>query len=208
MTYASPEEQTAFGYLSAFHSPEHGYFGGYLIVSPLGRPLEFHCTAPVRPSRAQEILYGPTLRSYLVGEEIGGALLAAAQHRPRLILTDYDEAIGARRPPGVPFVWVLTRLTSEIAANPELCRSDVDASTEFSKPANCCPQAWSPPFEAFNYRFRQVSGPGAERADIVALLSLLAERIDLAEPFDRIHDAICEAQRIGRQTNEERGHAA
>ena len=207
MMHASPEEQMAFGYLSAFHSSQHGYFGGYLIVSPLGRPLEFHCTAPVRPSRAQEILYGPTLRSYLVGEEIGSTLLAAAQLRPRLILTDHDESISARRPPAVPLLWVLTGPASDTAAKPELCL-DAGASIQFSTAENSGPQAWLPPFEAFNHQFRQAGGLGEQRAEIVAQLRLLAERIDLAEPFDRIHDAICEAQRIGRQTNEEGGLAA
>ena len=57
-------------------------------MSPLGRPLEFHCTSPVRPSRAQEILYGPTLQPYLLGEQISGALLEAAKLTPWLILTD------------------------------------------------------------------------------------------------------------------------
>ena len=79
MPHESPSQETTFGYLSTLESAEHGYFGGYLIVSPLGRPLEFHCTAPVRPSRAQEILYGPTLQPYLLGEQICGALLEAAK---------------------------------------------------------------------------------------------------------------------------------
>jgi len=49
-----------FGFLTAVDSPLHGLFGGYLVVDSLGRPLEFHCTAPVKVSRAQQILYGPT----------------------------------------------------------------------------------------------------------------------------------------------------
>ncbi|HEX2476862.1 MAG TPA: hypothetical protein VHK01_19060, partial [Lacipirellulaceae bacterium] len=111
--HASPEEQKVFGYFSILQSPEHGYFGGYLIVSPLGRPLEFHCTAPVRPSRAQEILYGPTLRSYVVGDQIAGALLGAAQLTPRLVLTDQPEVVSAKRSSEMSFVLVLSRQTSE-----------------------------------------------------------------------------------------------
>ena len=37
----------AYGFLTAVESGSHGVFGGYLLVDPLGRPLEFHCTAPV-----------------------------------------------------------------------------------------------------------------------------------------------------------------
>jgi hypothetical protein len=74
-----------FGYLSTWDTPEHGCLGGYLVVSSLGRPLEFHCTAPIRPSRAQQILFGPTLWPFVMGEQIGGALIAEAKLRPQVI---------------------------------------------------------------------------------------------------------------------------
>ena len=53
-----------------------------------GRPLEFHCTAPIKPNRAQEILYGPTLDAFLYGEQIGRTLLAEAKIEPLLVCTD------------------------------------------------------------------------------------------------------------------------
>ena len=74
MPHENQSRETTFGYLSTVHTAEDGYFGGYLIISAIGRPLEFHCTSPVRPSRAQEILYGPTLQPYLMGEQIGAAV--------------------------------------------------------------------------------------------------------------------------------------
>ena len=70
-----PKSLLAIGFLTVTRDVEQGLFGGYLVLNFLGRPLEFHCTAPVRPNRAQEILYGPTLDPYLVGERIGQALL-------------------------------------------------------------------------------------------------------------------------------------
>lgn len=208
MMYPNPEEQTAFGYLSALHSPEHGYFGGYLLVSALGRPLEFHCTAPVRPSRAQEILYGPTLPSYLVGEQIGSTLLAAAQLKPGLILTDHLDAIGALRPPAVPLVLVLSRHSSDDAGNLIEGLDGGRASTEACEPVSGANQLWSKPFATLNYQFRYASGSESQRAEIVALLAKLAERVDLAEPFGRIHEAIREAQRIGGHASDERSQAA
>ena len=58
----------AFGFLTAVDTPTHGLFGGYLVVDSLGRPLEFHCTAPVKVTRAQQILYAdePVLRERLI----------------------------------------------------------------------------------------------------------------------------------------------
>ena len=75
----------AIGFLTAGEFPDHGWLGAYLAVSPQGRPLEFRCTTPVQPSRAQEILYGKTLRSYLFGEVIGAPLVDQAQLQPRVV---------------------------------------------------------------------------------------------------------------------------
>src|SRR5438128_2539215 len=85
-------------------SAEHGYFGGYLAVSALGRPLEFHCTAPLRPSRAQKILYGPTLEPFLLGEQIAGALLDVAKLAPSLILANCEATLHARSRTKVPMI--------------------------------------------------------------------------------------------------------
>jgi hypothetical protein len=207
MMHASPEEQTVFGYLSVLHSPEHGYFGGYLIVSPLGRPLEFHCTAPVLPSRAQEILYGPTLRLYLVGEQIASALLGAAQLTPRLVLTDQPEVVSAKGASEMPFVLVLPRQTGDSEAMPVApVHSDTASRQDLQDVLGAVP-SWSAPFAAFGFQLRHRCAAGMQSCDIIDLLSALAERVDIGEPFGRIHDAIREAQRIGGRV-EDAGHAA
>ena len=51
--------QPVLGFLTVLEHPQHGLFGGYLLLNLAGRPVEFHCTAPVKPNRAQQILYGP-----------------------------------------------------------------------------------------------------------------------------------------------------
>ena len=74
---ASPKNNSnpTFGFLTVVDDARFGLCGGYLVLNPAGRPLEFHCTAPIKPNRAQEILYGPTLHDFLYGEQIGGALI-------------------------------------------------------------------------------------------------------------------------------------
>src|SRR5437762_224285 len=104
MPIETPIQETTFGYLSVIDSAEHGYFGGYLIVGPLGRPLEFHCTAPMRPSRAQQILYGPTLEPFLLGEQIAGAMLDAAKLKPRLIIANCEATLHIRARINAPMV--------------------------------------------------------------------------------------------------------
>jgi hypothetical protein len=143
-----PQRDPLFGYLLVVDDAEHGFTGGYLVVSHRGRPLEFHCTEPLQTNRAQEILFGPTLRPYVVGEQIGATLLAKARLKVDLLLvTDADAALAGR---------IAGLETLLLAAEPI-------ATSE--------PQS--------------------------ALLERLAESIDIAEPIERVREAILEAQRIG-----------
>lgn len=175
-TLNNSRERT-FGYLTAVKSPEHGYFGGFLIISTLGRPLEFHCTAPIRPSRAQEILYGPTLQPYLLGEQICGALLAKVKVVPVLILTDCTAALQARSVAATPIIYVTGKNGASAAS----------ISQNQTSP------------QSIQDHYEIVSAPGfeAERNTVIETLSQLAKHVELMEPFNRIHEAICEAQRIG-----------
>ncbi len=175
--------EPAFGYLSAVESADLGYFGGYLIVSQLGRPLEFHCSAPIRPNRAQQILYGPTLESYLLGEQIGSSLLRAAKITPKVIFTDSEGLLHARELIGVPMALVLP---ADRPAS-RLTRSHIS-------------------LEAIKLHIPL--GYEQDETPIASSLDLIMRRVDLAEPFGRIHEAIREAQRIGSVSNEAHEQAA
>ena len=85
------------GFLCAIGQPEVGFVGGLLITNQHGRPLEFQCTTPVKPNRTQLILYGDTLKSWLLGEVIGRTLVERAQVSPDLILTSRTEMLELRR---------------------------------------------------------------------------------------------------------------
>src|SRR3954462_9244557 len=98
----------AFGFLTIVEQPELGLQGGYLVLNAEGRPLEFHCTAPVKPNRAQEILYGSTLRPYLCGEQIGQALVSRAKSEVLLIFTDNPAVLGVREFASTPVALVGT----------------------------------------------------------------------------------------------------
>jgi hypothetical protein len=180
MTHPTPNGATTFGYLSAVESAEHGFFGGYLLISPLGRPVEFHCTAPIRPSRAQEILYGPTLQPYLLGEQIAGTLLANAQTKPKIILTDQTSVLCHRAKSEMPIVYLV--------------------------PAG--DDARSDQILVLGHAFELPAGFEADRDAAIALLTALGNHVDLPEPFERIHEAIREAQRIGRRGSDVHGEAA
>jgi hypothetical protein len=161
-------EGTTYGFLTTVDSGSHGVFGGYLLVDVLGRPLEFHCTAPVKVSRAQQILYGPTLAGHLHGRQIGGALLAEATCQPVVLLTDVEAMLQVR--PHTPLPVALVRR---------------------------CPDPASPPVapaDALTFAGVVVVPPAGTPA-LATHLEALAAAVDLSEPFERIRAAIEEAQR-------------
>lgn len=185
----SSKAEASFGFLSSLKSAEYGYFGGYLIVSPLGRPLEFHCTSPVNPSRAQEILYGPTLYTYLLGDQIAAALVQAAKLSPRLIVTDEPAMLSARMKAKAP----MTLLVSD-------CGADTSSMSPLAQNEGS--------FRVGDYEMQMPAGFESEAGTVVELAAVLSQQVELREPFGRIHEAIREAQRIGGRTVEANGEAA
>jgi hypothetical protein len=164
----------AIGFLTVTEHAEHGLFGGYLILNVSGRPLEFHCTAPLKPSRAQEILYGPTLHPFLFGEQIGQTLLAKAKVKPFLVCTDADAMLAAREFSEVPLVFV---------SSPE-SESGMTQGTPFSLGKR-----------------KVVTAPTHPDDQAVALekwSAAHADSLDLLEPFTRIREALEEAQKTVR----------
>src|SRR5579871_2236302 len=102
MSANAKQDQFRLGFLTAIEVPELGFVGGLLVTNRQGRPLEFQCTAPLKPNRTQEILYGPTLGPFLMGEVIGRALIEKSGIKPHLILTEKAEILELRQHIGVP----------------------------------------------------------------------------------------------------------
>ncbi len=155
----------SYGFLTVVDSTTHGLFGGYLVVDALGRPLEFHCTAPVKVSRAQQILYGPTLQGQLQGRQIGGALLAEGKATPAVVLTDREPMLQVRSQTSLPVALV--------------ARGDGLAAGFTVGDAAVRPHADDTP----------------RLAELEERLATLAAAVDLCEPFERIRAALDEAAR-------------
>src|SRR5512145_191148 len=117
MSNSGKKSKPALGFLTILRHEQHGLFGGYLILNPLGRPLEFHCTAPIKPNRAQEILYGPTLDAFLYGEQIGQTLLKQAGVEPLLVCIDQETALAVRDHTELPVVLVLPSVGSTVESS-------------------------------------------------------------------------------------------
>jgi len=163
-----------FGFLTTVESPSHGIFGGYLVVDPIGRPLEFHCTAPIQVSRAQRILYGPTLEEHLFGRQIGGTLLAEAAAEPVVVLVDAPPLFHVRRHTSLA-VALVERVVERVPAD------DGDSSA-------------TPPPEDPTFGNARLAA-ATDATTVRGRLEELAGAVDLCEPFERIRLAIAEAQR-------------
>lgn len=183
----TPPESPLFGYLTVVDDSAHGSCGGYLVLNEQGRPIEFHCTAPVTPSRAQQILYGPTLRASLYGEQVGPALVEKAKSAVSIVLVNQPECLELQRHTGQPVVLI------------DEARSGATGSaTAFSRMLGTGITSGAPQLILFPEMLdevRLISTGGCE--EIEPLLELLARSIDLAEPFERIREAIFEAQQVG-----------
>ena len=176
----------AIGFVTVVNHPQHGLFGGLLVLNLAGRPLAFHCTTPLKPNRAQEILFGFTLESYLYGEQIGRALLSQTQETLAAAFTDLAPVLSAREQVDVPLLWV---------HSPEPPRDDrpllrVDAAHS--------PGLASPPFQSGRNRLSTAPNYAADQQALTGQLTSCLDRLDLLEPFGRIREAIEEAQRSGR----------
>lgn len=162
------KEIQAIGFITVCEQ-DAGAFGGYLLVNAAGRPLEFHCTTPVKPNRAQEILYGPTLEPYLYGELIGTALVTKSKLRPQWIVTDNVAVLAIRETINLPVACLVESRIEDLTV------TDPIALDSFQVVAQV--------------RYRQ------DLSQIQQLWNDRAVDFDLSEPFERIRNAIQEAQR-------------
>lgn len=224
MTASGSKSLPSIGFLTVTEHGEHGLFGGYLVLNSAARPLEFHCTAPVRPNRAQEILFGPTLKPYLYGEQIAHTLITKARQTPLLIFTDVVHVLDVRPLIEIPVVHLASGTPAagserSLESTPERvarndCPSDAPAAASgYQRPEYTRPdtQPWRlddqhhrPPgshLPCFRLGQFPVAVSGAVEGEQSLVSRLWAEHlqgVDLEEPFERIRGAIQEAQRAAR----------
>ena len=191
MPTETTSEAPLFGYLTVVDDSAHGACGGYLVLNQQGRPVEFHCTAPVSPSRAQQILYGPTLRTSLYGEQIGPALVAKAKSPVAVVFVNQPECLELQRHTGVRVVH-LDESISGARSGATGSASAIGRGQDTGTASSTLQRFLFPELEL---EVRSSAEGACE--EVEPLLRLLAEAIDLAEPFERIREAIYEAQQIG-----------
>ncbi len=197
MSTSDSKSKSTLGFLTVVAHQQYGLFGGYLLLNAAGRPLEFHCTAPIKPNRAQEILYGPTLEAFLYGEQIGQTLIRQSKVTPMVVCTDREATLAAREFVSMPLALVLPPVAATAAAD-----SQDEAPANFTGKTFRLDAAHRGPrlvtFELGRNRLALPDRAEEDRRLIQEQLAELAETFDLAEPFQRIREAIEEAQQAVR----------
>ncbi|QDU81081.1 hypothetical protein Pla110_28180 [Polystyrenella longa] len=164
MPAGGTKKQLHLGFLSAVEVKDRGYVGGLLVTNHFGRPLEFQCTAPVRPNHTQEVLFGPTLVPYLYNELIGKTLIEKIGVKPDLVLTDDERVLGLR--------------------------DHVDRPIGFlQEEANAGPDSLPLGLQKISFHERHPT----DRDVLYELGNLVSHETDLFEPFERVKQALQEA---------------
>ena len=174
-------DQFRLGFLTAVEDGERGFVGGLLITNRFGRPLEFQCTAPVKPNRTQQILYGPTLKPYVMTELIGRTLLEKVGVKPHVVLVETPELLDLRSSTSTP---VVSLLLNEKDAKK---RSSTNAEDRQDLPHH---MRLGNEQIVFNPAFEQ------DRSELEKYVKLIPGDADLREPFERIREAVLETIRL------------
>ncbi len=169
---AEQKPKATIGYYTITESERTGWTGGLLILNRAGRPLEFQCTLPVRPSKAHEILFGSTLRQHLISEVIGPLLLKKCRTPISMLCCDQPESLLIEAITSAPVVLV------------------ADAAEENEGPITDETMTGTVALELAGSMLRV---PIESSETVESLLEEFGDLPDATEPFERIREAIREA---------------
>lgn len=167
-----------FGFVTTVEIESLGLCGGMLLLNQVARPLEFHCTLPVKPTRSQQILYGASLRPFLCGQVIAKALLEKAKTKPHIIITDCLDTAELSHCSTVPMAF------HSDAASPD---------------TNTASAPWTE-VDLNGQRVLLHANTRDQSKVIQNWLNAYTNQNELAEPFERIRQAIFEAHQVARQS--------
>lgn len=171
-------EKLRLGFLTAVEIAETSYVGGLLVTDRFGRPLEFQCTTPVKPNRTQELLYGPTLVPFILGELLGKALMDRISVKPTLLLTSRLEMLKLRPKVSVPVVF-------DEACNDSATKNLADGVASGSV-------AIDQQVRIGRQFFRVHEDFAGDREEVEKMATFLSADADMHEPLERVEEALRE----------------
>jgi len=100
--YGANQNETILSYLICPRDAAGAFRGALMLTDARVRPLHFAFVSPIRPTKIQRILYGPTLDEHVSVDVIGKKLLADLPVVPDVLLVDTQELIAVRRIADMP----------------------------------------------------------------------------------------------------------
>ncbi|MCA9036907.1 MAG: hypothetical protein KDA91_17350 [Planctomycetaceae bacterium] len=167
MSGPSKTDQLRLGFLETMEVEGRGTVGGLLITNQNGRPLEFQCTTPVKPNRTQEILYGATLRPWLLGELIGSTLIERVAIKPDFIVTSDPNILELRNHTSIPVA----------------CTDDQTGTSTAQSPSA---------LKVGTKRLRFHDSHTGDAGSVEKRCHLIPDQADLGEPLERVREALAE----------------
>ncbi|MEM9940129.1 MAG: hypothetical protein AAF939_00985 [Planctomycetota bacterium] len=158
-----------FGFLKVIELTGIGHCGGLLIVAKNGRPIEFHCTAPVVPNRAREIIFGETFLTCLFTEQIGISLIDHCKTEPAILIVQQVEMASITELVDFPVAF--------IESSDDLQFDGRGLST----------------FNTDSHQVFGLNSKGELWTEVRNQIDLFSHGLPLDEPFERIQSAIEEA---------------
>ncbi len=154
------------------------YRGAILVTDDWGKPLEFRCTAPVKPTAVQRTLYGSTLMPHVLVALIAKPLIDALIEEPVAVLVSESMFLDLRHNVDVPVVRV-RRQGNEVKVTAE-----DDGQTNQIFVMDCESGRFDPVIVEAHWKFPDDTNSCA------VLLKELFGRWDVIEPFDRLHKGL------------------
>lgn len=154
------------------------YRGAILVTDDWGKPLEFRCTAPVKPTSVQRTLYGSTLMPHVLVELIAKPLMDSLNEEPVAVLVSYETFLDLRHKVDVPVVQIRRQGTGVkvTAASDEEGNQNIVMDSESGK--------FAPIIVEAHWKFPDDTNSCA------SLLKELFGRWDVVEPFERLHKGL------------------
>jgi hypothetical protein len=175
-TQQLPATQTAIGYLG-YHAFDDGdaYRGAILVTDERSNPLEFRCTAPVRPTPLQRTLYGKSLLPHILTELIAAPLIGSLREKPQMILISDDHFFDLRCKSAFPVIMVSASKAALRAKNSEHSKTLLiqSSSGKFSELEIEAHAKFPADLDSSGDRLRDLFG-----------------RWDLTEPFQRLAEGL------------------
>ena len=167
------KDQIRLGFMTAVEIGERSFVGGLLVTDRFGRPLEFQCTTPIKPNRTQELLYGPTLVPFILGDLLGKALMDRVSVKPSLIMTSRVEMLQLRSKVDVPIIYD-------------------EASTEADSKSSASAGSKGQEIRIGRQTFRTHKEFTDDRATVERISQKLSADANMHEPLERVGDALRE----------------